>query len=245
LPRDSALHRLPAGGKPIDGDGVLIGSEANSDRRASRWWQLNLPTVTRLPDDVWTARHRLIRGVVWAYALLLPTMGAVLDWQPWVVLLSGLLPAAAAALAGFPNRRVASMAATCGLLLPSVFLAHFNGTPDYAVQFHWLASLIVAWLYRDPLLFPIAMGIVLVTFGIHEEPVRALAETGIVLVMAATSLASWAQHEAKSLRRSIAEPEAISALAREFKIASEQVGLEERQANVVLSLAILRMLQKT
>jgi hypothetical protein len=220
-------------------------SEGGSDRRASRWWQVNLPTVTRLPEDVWATRHRLIRGVVWAYALLLPTLGAVLDWQPWVVLLSGLLPAAAAAMAGFPSRRIASLAGTCGLLLPSFFLAHGGGTPDYAVQFHWLASLMVAWLYREPLLFPISMGVVLVGFGIHQEPVRALAEMGILLVMAATTLASWAQYEAKGLRHSIAEPEAISALAREFRIASEQVGLEERQANVVLSLAILRLLQKT
>jgi hypothetical protein len=183
--------------------------------------------------------------VAWAYALLLPTMGAVLDWRPWVVLLSGLLPALAAAVARFPSRRFASMAATCGLLLPSVFLAQVNGTPDYAIAFLWLASLMVAWLYRDPLLFPIAIGFVLVGFGIHQEPVRALAETAIVMVMAATSLTSWAQYEAESLRHSIAEPEAISALAREFRIASEQVGLEGRQANVVLSLAILRLLQKT
>jgi len=203
-----------------------------------------LPTVGRLPEDVWMSRHRLIRGVVWGYALLLPMYGVALEWRPWVVLLSGLLPASAAAVAGVPNRRLASMAATIGLLLPSVFFAHFNRTPDYAIQFHWLASLMVAWLYRDPLLFPIALGTVLVEYGVHHEAVRALAEMGIVLLMAGISLASWVQYEEKSLRHSIAEPEAIKALAREFKKASEEVGLEERQANVVLSLAILRVLNK-
>lgn len=212
--------------------------------RSRHWWQLALPTVTRLPGSVWVSRHRLIRGMVWAYALLLPMYGVLLHWRPWAVLLSGLLPASAAVVAGFPNRRLASMAATGGLLLPSVFLTHSAGTPDYAIQFHWLASLMLAWLYRDPLLFPIALGFVLVGYGIHPEAVRALAETGIVLVMAATSLASWAQYEGRSLRTSIAQPEAIKALAAEFRNASEEVGLEERQANVVLSLAILRVLRK-
>jgi len=216
----------------------------DAGRSARRWWQLNLPTVAWLPDDVWDSRHRLIRGVVWAYALLLPIVGVALEWRPWIVLVSGLLPASAAAVAGFPNRRVASMAATIGLLIPSVFFAHFNRSPDYAIQFHWLASLMLAWLYRDPLVYPIALGMVLVGFGVHHDAVQALAEMGIVLIMAATSLASWAQHEAKSLRHSIAEPEAITALAREFKRASEEVGLEERQANMVLSLAILRVLKK-
>jgi hypothetical protein len=102
----------------------------------------------------------------------------------------------------------------------------------------------VAWLYRDPLLFPVALATVLVGYAVNHEAVRALAEMGIVLVMAATSLAGWVQYEAKSLRHSFAEPEAIRALAREFKKASEEVGLEERQANVVLSLAILRVLKK-
>jgi hypothetical protein len=170
--------------------------------------------------------------------------GVALNWRPWVVLLSGLLPAAAALLAGFPDRRLASMAATCGLLIPSVFFAHVSKTPDYAIQFHWLASLMLAWLYRDPLLFPIALATVLIGYGVHHEAVRALAEMGMVLVMAVTTLASWAQYEARGLRHSIAEPEAIKALAREFKKASEEVGLEERQANVVLSLAILRVLKK-
>jgi hypothetical protein len=223
-------------------DVVRAAGDAESSTR--RWWQLNLPTVARLPDDVWASRHRLIRSVVWAYALLLPVLGVALDWRPWIVLLSGLLPASAAAVAGVPNRRVASMAATVGLLIPSMFFAHFDRAPDYAIQFHWLASVLLAWLYRDPLVFPIALGMVLVGFGVHHDAVRALAETGIVLVMAATSLSSWAQHEAKSLRHSIAEPEAIKALAREFKRASEEVGLAERQANMVLSLAILRMLKK-
>jgi hypothetical protein len=222
----------------------MMSAAGSSVAQARPWWRRTLPTVSRLPEDVWISRHRLVRGVVWGYALLLPIYGVALDWRPWVVLLSGLLPAIAAAVAGFPSRRVASMAATCGLLLPSVFFAHFNGTPDYAVQFHWLASLMVAWLYRDPLLFPLALGTVLVGYGVHHEAVRALAEMGIVLVMAATSLASWAQYEGRSIRHSIAEPEAIRALAREFKKASEEVGLEERQANVVLSLAILRVLNK-
>jgi hypothetical protein len=212
--------------------------------RAQPWWRRTLPTVDRLPEDVWISRHRLIRGVVWGYALLLPMYGVALGWRPWVVLLSGLLPAAAATVAGFPNRRLASMAATVGLLIPSVFFAGFTRPPDYAIQFHWLASLMLAWLYRDPLLFPIAMGMVLVEYAVHHEAVRALAEMGMVLVMAATSLASWAQYEARGLRHSIAEPEAIKALAREFKKASEEVGLEERKANVVLSLAILRVLKK-
>jgi hypothetical protein len=216
----------------------------DSAQPSGRRWQMSLPTVSRLPDDVWASRHRLIRGVVWAYALVLPIYGAALDWRPWVVLLTGILPAGAAVVAGFPNRRLASMAATLGLLLPSVFLAHFNGTPDYAIQFHWLASLLLAWLYRDPMLYPIAMGVVLLGFGVHHEPVRALAEMGIVLVMAATSLAGWVQYEARGLRHSIAEPEALKALAREFRKASREVGLEERQANVVLSLAILRVLKK-
>lgn len=212
--------------------------------RARPWWRRNLPTVDDLPEDVWISRHRLIRGVVWGYALLLPMYGVALDWHPWVVLLSGLVPAAAATVAGFPNRRLASMAATFGLLIPSVFFAGFNRTPDYTIQFHWLASLMLAWLYRDPLLFPIALGTVLVEYAVHQEAVRALAEMGMVLVMAATSLPSWAQYEARGLRHSIAEPEAVKALAREFKKASEEVGLEERQANVVLSLAILRVLKR-
>jgi hypothetical protein len=211
---------------------------------AQPWWRRTLPTVDRLPEDVWISRHRLVRGVVWGYALLLPIYGVALSWRPWVVLLSGLLPAAAAVVAGFPGRRLASMAAICGLLIPSVIFAHDGRTPDYAIQFHWLASLMLAWLYRDPLLFPIALGTVLVAYGVHHEAVRALAETGTALVMAATSLASWAQYEARGLRHSIAEPEAIKALAREFKRASREVGLEERQANVVLSLAILRVLNK-
>jgi|SRR5437867_3109651 len=217
---------------------------AGSTRDRGHWWQLALPTVSRLPENVWVSRHRLIRGMVWAYALLLPMYGVVLHWRPWAMLVAGLLPACAAVVAGFPNRRVASMAATCGLLLPSVFLTHSGGTPDYAIQFHWLASLTVAWLYRDPFLFPAALGFVLVGYGVHPEGVRALAETGIVLVLAATSLASWAQYEARSLRTSIAQPEAIKVLAAEFRKASEEVGLEERQANVVLSLAILRVLKR-
>jgi hypothetical protein len=208
------------------------------------WWRASLPTVWHLPEDVWSSRHSLIRGVVWAYALLLPIYGAVLNWRPWVVLLSGLLPAVCAAGAGFPNRRVASISAMLGLLVPSIFFARFNGTPAYAIQFHWLASLLVAWLYRDPLLFPISLGVVLVGFGVHHEAARSLMEMGIVLVMALTSLASWVQYEAKGLRHSMTEPEALKALAREFKKASQEVGLEERQANVVLSLAILRVLNK-
>jgi hypothetical protein len=221
-----------------------MSSAGSSVDQARPLWRRTVPTVYRLPDDVWISRHRLIRGVVWGYAVLLPIYGVALDWRPWLVLLSGLLPASAAVVAGFPDRRLASMAATCGLLLPSVFFAHFNQTPDYAIQFHWLASLMLAWLYRDPLLFPLALGTVLIGYGVHHEAVRALAEMGVVLVMAATSLVSWIQYEARGLRHSIAEPEAIEALAREFKKASEEVGLEERQANVVLSLAILRVLKK-
>jgi hypothetical protein len=219
-------------------------SAGTSAEHARRWWRRDLPTVSRLPENVWVSRHRLIRGVIWGYALLLPIYGVALQWEPWVVLLFGALPASAALVAAFPNRRVASMAATIGLLIPSLFFAHFSRTPDYAIQFHWLASLLLAWLYRDPLLFPIALGFVLVGYGVHPQAARALAEMGIVLFMAATSLASWAQYEAKSLRHSIAEPEAIRDLAREFKKASEEVGLEEHQANVVLSLAILRVLKK-
>src|SRR4029453_12399728 len=109
--------------------------------RARPWWRRNLPTVDALPEDVWISRHRLIRGVVWGYALLLPMYGVALDWHPWVVLLSGLVPAGGATGGASPNRRLASMAATFGLLIPSVFFAGFNRTPDYAIQFHWLASL--------------------------------------------------------------------------------------------------------
>jgi hypothetical protein len=212
---------------------------------ARAWRLVSLPTADSLPVDVWASRHRLIRGVVWSYALLLPIYGGILNWKPWVVLLSGLLPAMCAVAAGLPHRRLAAMAATCGLLLPSVFFAHFEKTPDYAVQFHCLASMMLAWLYRDSLIFPIALAFILIGFGIHPEAIRALAETGIVLIVAATSLIGWAQYEAKGLRATIAQPDGVRALAKEFRKASQELGLEDHQANVVLSLAILRVLKKT
>src|SRR5947207_14200897 len=97
------LLRLPSRGKPIDTEREPMRPASSPEDRPWHWWQHALPTVSRLPGPVWVSRHRLIRGMVWAYALLLPMYGVVLRWRPWAVLLAGLLPACAAVVAGFPN----------------------------------------------------------------------------------------------------------------------------------------------
>lgn len=233
-PPDGDSH----GAAPESGAPGTVAPEASGHRSVPL-----LPSVWLLPQHVWASRHDIVRGIVILYAIVVPAYGFLLDGARSTALLIGIALLVCALLGSIQHRRFASVATSCGLLLPSL-LSDGVEASGLGLELTWFLGLMLAWLYRDWLVFPAALLIALMALPFGEGGEVALVRGVSVLAIGVISVASWVGFEAAALRNSIAGPEGARNLAKEFEVASRSLGVEDRQAKRAFALAVLRSLRR-
>jgi hypothetical protein len=223
-----------------EGDTPVRGSAA--DPAGSQLRGRLLPSVWVLPGDVWATRHDIVRGVLILYAVVTPAYGFIQGGIRWSPLVGGVALLVCALLGSLPQRRLASVATAGGLLLPSLLSG--SGADQYGSELVWFLGLVLAWLYRDWLVFPLALALALLAIPFGGSGSEVLVRAVSALAIGIISVVSWSAFEARALRASIAAPSGAKALAEEFEAASRRLGLDDRRAKRAFALAVLRSIRK-
>src|SRR5262245_37651910 len=174
-----------------------------------------VPEGRRLPERVWSRRHRGILVLLWLHAVGIAVFAAVRKFELSHVVLETGAVCATAVLAGvLPGpRRLRSVIACFGLMTSSALLVHLSGG-YIEFHFHFFVMVGLLALYQDWTTFILAIGYVVVHHGLvgvldpqsvynHEaawaQPwVWAGIHGAFILAMSAVTLTTWRVTEAAS-----------------------------------------------
>src|SRR5439155_930972 len=122
-----------------------------------------VPEGRRLPERVWSRRHRGILVLLWMHAVGIAVFAAVRQFEVSHVLLEAGAVGVTAVLAGvLPGpRRLRSVIACFGLMTSSALLVHLSGG-YIEFHFHFFVMVGLLALYQDWTTFILAIGYVVV-----------------------------------------------------------------------------------
>src|SRR5436190_18388649 len=126
-----------------------------------------VPEGRRLPERVWSRRHRGILVLLWMHAVGIAVFAAVRQFEVSHVLLEAGAVGVTAVLAGvLPGpRRLRSVIACFGLMTSSALLVHLSGG-YIEFHFHFFVMVGLLALYQDWTTFILAIGYVVVHHGV-------------------------------------------------------------------------------
>src|SRR5213594_3294182 len=174
-----------------------------------------VPEGRRLPERVWSRRHRGILVLLWMHAVGIAVFAAVRQFEVSHVLLEAGAVGVTAVLAGvLPGpRRLRSVIACFGLMTSSALLVHLSGG-YIEFHFHFFVMVGLLALYQDWTTFILAIGYVVVHHGLvgvldpqsvynHESAraqpwVWAGIHGAFILAMSAVTLITWRVTETAS-----------------------------------------------
>ena len=174
--RSDFLLKPFAGSELISATAAMIGAAPESAdaeeaqtppaaRRRVRW--TGLPSGRTLPATEWQRRHRLLVWILWAHALLLSTLGVIVNGADAEAFAQAGVLGALALIAGWRRcgRRPREAAMTLGLLTSSAVIVHLSGGVTEA-HFHYLIAIVLLSIYEEWLPFAIAIAYVLFQHGV-------------------------------------------------------------------------------
>jgi diguanylate cyclase (GGDEF)-like protein/PAS domain S-box-containing protein len=149
---------------------VSVQTHTGAIATPSRWSGLAaslrdlIPRGHTLPDDVWKRRHKALLILLWLHVIGLTIFGLARGYNLVHDFAHGFGPAVFAAAAMItPNRRLASVLVSMGLVTCSALLVHiWDGVIEG--HFHFFVMIVVLSLYEDWVPFLIAAAYV----GIHH-----------------------------------------------------------------------------
>lgn len=135
-------------------------------KRILRAIRERLPEGRELPAPIWRTRHRVVLGIVWVHAILLPLFGLSMGWAPVYSIGEGLLIALVGLVAAWDKlgRRFRSSVAAFAAVTSSAVLTQFSGGYIEG-HFHYFIMVAVIALYQDWVPFLLAIAYVAIDHG--------------------------------------------------------------------------------